>query len=89
MCAFRAQFALDSCFPGCVKTPKIQNRTKKFPTGMANIRQKRHEIPTQTLISYDFECYFPTLQKARIVFTQTVSQEWRGEDAWRLQAKIM
>ena len=23
---------------GCVKTPKIQSRTKKFPTGMANIR---------------------------------------------------
>ena len=65
----------DSGFPDCVKTPKIHIRKKKFPTGMANIRQKRHEIPTRTLISYDFERYFPTLQKARIVFTQSVSPE--------------
>jgi len=64
MCAFRALFALDSCFPVCVKTPKIQICKKKFPTGMANIGQKRHEIPTRALISYDFEHYFPNLQKA-------------------------
>jgi len=66
---------LDSGFPGCVKTPKIQIRAKKFPTGMANIGQKPHEIPTRTLISYDFEHCFPTLQKARMVFTQPVSPE--------------
>ena len=89
MCAFRALFALDSGFPGCVKTPKIQNRTKKFPTGMANIRQKRHEIPTQTLISYDFECYFPTLQKARIVFTQTGKPESRANRARNAHIRAM
>jgi len=75
MCAYRALLALDSGFPVCVKTPKTQSRTKKFPTGMAKISQKRYEIPTWTLISYDFEHYFPTLQKARMVFTQTVSPE--------------
>ena len=75
--AKRALYALDSRLPVCVKTPKIQSRTKKFPTGMANIRQKPHEIPTQPLVSYDFDPYFPTLQKARMVFTQTAAREWR------------
>jgi len=46
---------------------------------MANISQKRHEIPTRILISYDFEHYFPTLQKARIVFTQPAARERQTE----------
>jgi len=31
MCAYRAQFALDSGFPDCVKTPKIQSCAKNYP----------------------------------------------------------
>jgi len=51
--------------------PFLQNRScknsenpdphEKLPTGMANIGQKPYEIPTRTLISYDFEHYFLTL----------------------------
>ena len=62
---------------------------EKLPIGTANIRQKRHEIPTQTLISYDFECYFPTLQKARIVFTQTGKPESRANTARNAHIRAM